>query len=118
MDSKNTERMFASIDGMRVEEILRYFADDIEFQLGNNESICGKDAVRQGLTKFFSSIKGMRHSFSGIWSQDNVVICQSVAEYARMDEKVVALPCVSIFKYNGSLIIDYRVYIDISPVFA
>lgn len=118
MESKDIERMFASIDGMRVEEILGFFADDIFFQFGNNEPARGKDAVRQGISAFFSSIEAMRHSFTGIWAQDNTVICRSNAEYTRKDGRVVTLPCVSIFQYQGPLISDYRVYIDISPVYA
>jgi len=118
MDSKNIERMFASIDAMRVEEILSFFSEDICFQFGNNEPARGKDAVRQCISTFFSSIKAMHHTFTGVWAQGDHVICRSVVDYTRTDGKVVALPCVSILTYQGLLINDYGVYIDISPVFS
>jgi hypothetical protein len=32
------------------------------------------------------------------------------------DGKIISLPVVSVLKYRGNLIEDYRIYMDISPV--
>ena len=35
----------------------------------------------------------------------------------RLDGSVVSVPCCNVFRLDGGLIAQYRVYIDIGPVF-
>jgi hypothetical protein len=37
--------------------------------------------------------------------------------YRRLDGTSIWLPCCNIFRYSGALIADYRVYMDIAPVY-
>ena len=115
---ENIDRIFAGIDAMRVDEFLGFLTDEVHLRFGNAPPATGKAAVREALTAFFSSIQGLRHIVTGKWKEGDTVICRCDVEYTRMDGKVVTVPAVSILECQGQLISDYRIYIDISPVYA
>ena len=38
--------------------------------------------------------------------------------YERLDGQRLSLPCANIFRLRDGLIADYRIFMDINPVFA
>ena len=38
--------------------------------------------------------------------------------YTRKDGRKVAVPCVNVFGMEGDKIRDYKIFIDVSPVYA
>ncbi|MEA2564875.1 MAG: hypothetical protein QOD49_52, partial [Actinomycetota bacterium] len=62
-----------------------------------------------------------RHEIHDIWhaAEDaDVLIARMTVHYTRLDGSSIGLPCCNIFRMRGDLIADYRVYMDINPVFA
>jgi hypothetical protein len=47
-----------------------------------------------------------------------VVIVELAVEYTRKDGKMVTLPCANIFRMDGLLVRDYRIFMDVSPIYA
>ena len=61
---------------------------------------------------------GRRHPLRGYWEQASTAIVKLEVEYTRKDGRKLTLPCTNIFEFDGDLISDYRIYMDIGPVFA
>ena len=78
----------------------------------------GRQATCDSVAGFFSSINGLRHTVIDIFQQENVITVELSIDYTRKDGKVVTLPCANIFRMEGPLVRDYRVFMDVTPIFA
>ena len=110
------KRLFAAIDNKDADGFVSFLSEDACFRFANAPVICNKKDIRNAVALFLSGIKSLRHSISGVWEQDNVVICEGEVKYTRHNGSELALPFVDIFRMNGDLIADYRVYMDISAL--
>ena len=46
------------------------------------------------------------------------MICEMQVTYERHDGTRLTLPCLNVFRFREGRIADYRVYMDLNPVFA
>ena len=109
-------QLFESLDAMDTEGFLRFFADDARFRFGNEQTVTGKDDIRKAVEDFFSSIGGLKHRILETWVHAETVICQGEVTYTRTDNTKVTLPFVNIWRMEGDRIIEYLIYIDITPL--
>ncbi|WP_341317561.1 nuclear transport factor 2 family protein [Paraburkholderia sp. IMGN_8] len=117
--ARNVEPMFSAIDAMDVEGFLSNLAENVTFQFGNAPALVGREAVREGVVAFFSSIAALRHEMTGKWEADEITILRFMTYYTRHDHNEVEVPCAVILHHaENTLIDDYRIYIDLAPVFA
>ncbi|WP_321967830.1 nuclear transport factor 2 family protein [Burkholderia cepacia] len=113
------DNMFSAIDRKDVEGFVSHLADDVVFQFGNAPEMRGREVVAGAVTDFFGRIAGLRHVQTGNWEIDQHSICRFMTYYRRLDGNEVSAPCAVILHHeNGGLIDDYRIYIDLAPVFA
>ena len=47
-----------------------------------------------------------------------MVVAELLLHYTRLDEAKLTLPCCTVFRLRDGLIADYRIYMDISPMYA
>jgi hypothetical protein len=78
----------------------------------------GRDAIEAAIAGFFTTIKGISHNVVGQWDVDDTTIVQFEATYRRMDDRRVTVPAVTVYRRGGDLIDDYRIYVDLTPVYA
>ncbi|AQV94161.1 nuclear transport factor 2 family protein [Cupriavidus necator] len=113
------EDMFAKIDAMDLKGFSRHLAQDVVFQFGNAPALRGREAVEEAIAGFFSSLAALRHELTGKWVAGNVTVLRFMTYYVRHGRPEVSVPCAVILQRDPSgLIGDYRIYIDLSPVFA
>ena len=112
------EQLFADIDSMEPERFAAHLADDVTMRFGNAEPIHGRDAARSAWAAFCDELRGVRHDVLGQWKVDEVTIVEATVTYTRHDGGQVTVPVVTIYRERGSLINDYRIYIDLAPLFA
>lgn len=111
--------MFADIDRMDADAWARYLAPDAVMRFGNGDPVHGRDACRDALAAFYGQIAGLRHHLIDSWEHGDATIVEANVTYTRTDGGEVTVPVVTIYRTNGNhLIADYRVYIDLAPVFA
>jgi ketosteroid isomerase-like protein len=111
--------LFATTDQKDVEANAAHLTEDVELRFGNNEPVIGKDAYMAMSRDFFASLKGLRHEIHSIWAVDgNVVITEMTVHYERLDGQRLSLPCANIFRLRDGLVADYRIFMDVNPVFA
>lgn len=112
------QQLFQSIDAMDTPKFMTYFAEGAQFRFGNAPPAIGKDAIQKAVDGFFTTIKRIRHNILNTWTHPDTVILQGEATYTRHDDSQLTLPFVNIFGMKDSLIKDYLIYMDITPLYA
>jgi ketosteroid isomerase-like protein len=112
-------QMFDDIDRMDAAAWATYLAPDAVMRFGNADPVHGREACRDALAAFYGQINGLSHQVIEQWEHGDATIVEANVTYTRTDDHEVTVPVVTIYRTNGQdLIADYRVYIDLAPVFA
>lgn len=108
-----------AIDTRDVEQLVPFFAPDAAFTYGNNPPMVGHDGIRAGIGAFYAGIAGISHTvpFQHRPSDDTLAV-EFLTTYTRLDGQAVTLPGLGVFELEDGLIQNYRVYADVTPVFA
>ncbi len=113
------DRLFADIDRMEPDAFAQHLAEDVTMRFGNAPELHGRDACRQVWADFCGLVDGVRHAVLHVWEHDDTTIAQTDVTYTRKDGRDVTLPVVTIYRTrDDGLIADYRVFLDLTPVFA
>jgi hypothetical protein len=118
-----TRRVFEIVDAMDAAGLAALFTPDGSFRFGNAEPVVGRDAIERAVGGFFGTIRGLKHRILGVWdgTWEHGVVRSVEAEvlYTRKDGSQTApLPVTSTMRFKGDLIHDYRIFADVSPLFA
>ena len=112
------EQLFADIDSMEPDRFAAHLAEDVTMRFGNANPIHGREAVRNAWAAFCKDLRGLRHELIERWKVDEATIVEATATYTRRDDSQVTVPVVTIYRERGGQINDYRIYIDLAPLFA
>ena len=112
------ELLGGAIDAKDSELFASYLTEDGIFRFGNAEPVKGRRAVADYVAAFFNMIKGSEHRVVNFWEQGDNVIWQGEVDYTRLDGKKVKVQFTNIFYMKDSLIDQYLIYIDNTPLFA
>jgi hypothetical protein len=112
--------VFGIIDRSDAAGFAALFAAKGSIQFGNAEPMVGPEAIRTGVAGFFTTIAGLSHRVLGHWeSGDGRTVIELDVSYDRLDSKTVTIPAaVTWHRDRDGLFDDYRVYYDITPVYA
>jgi hypothetical protein len=65
------------------------------------------------------TVDGVAHDVVAQWDVGDATIAETNVTYTRKDGRDVTVPVVTIYRPgDGAAIRDYRVFIDLTPVFA
>lgn len=95
-----------------------YLTEDGSFCFGNLDPAVGRSAIVAAVTAFFATIAELTHEVLGVWVDGDVVVCEMTVTYQRLDGRSVTLPACNVFRMRGELVHDYRVFIDVGPLYA
>ena len=112
------DELFAAVDDMDTDTFLTFLSDDVSFRFGSAPVAEGKQAVGEAVSAFFGAISGLRHTIARSWGADDTLACEGAVRYTRHDGSEIEIPFVNVFETADGLIEDYRIYIDIAPLFA
>lgn len=112
------KELFETVDAMDAGAFARFFTEDGVFRFGNAPSVSGRDEIARSVDEFYSALSSLQHQILDVWEQDDVVISEVEVTYNRKDGARIDLPASTIARCDGDLISDYRIYMDISPLFA
>ena len=85
---------------------------------GNAETVVGRDNVRDVWAGFCDGIAGVSHDVIEQFEHGPATIVESTVTYTRKDDSTISLPVVTIYRGDGDLIEDYRIFMDVAPLFA
>jgi hypothetical protein len=109
---------FDDVDNMRLEGLTSRLSDNVVVRFGNNPPAHGKEQVATNISRFWSMIAGIKHTFVNQWEVDETGIVEAEIDYLRKDGATVKVPCTTILHRSDDLVDEVRVYIDLAPVFA
>ena len=110
--------LFATVDRMDAAGFTKYFTDDGLFRFGNAPTPKGRPEIATAVEQFFGSIKSLEHRIIETWRDGDAEIYEVEVTYTRHDDSKVDLTAACLFRMQGELIGDYRIYMDISPLYA
>ncbi len=116
--SRDIAAIFADIDAFDPDKFVAHLTPDAKFRFGNADPVTGRPAVKEGVAGFFSTIDGLTHHILNVYESGDTVIVQIDVEYRRRDGKSVTVPNADILVFDGDLVRDWQIYIDVAPVFA
>jgi hypothetical protein len=115
--------LFGAIDDMDAAALAKTFAEEGSFRFANGEPAVGRQGIEQAVGGFFSMIGGLSHEITGVWTGrwegGEVTSVESGVTYTRLDGSLVGpLPATTAIRRRTEEIQDYRIFMDVSPVFA
>jgi SnoaL-like domain len=116
--SRDVAKIFADIDAFDPDKFVAHLTPEVVFRFGNADPAIGREAVKEGVGGFFSTIAGLSHHLLKSWDVGDTTIVQIDVEYHRHDGKSVTIPNVDVLIYDGDLVRDWQIYIDVAPVYA
>jgi hypothetical protein len=109
---------YAAIDAMRLDEFAAGLTPDVEVVVANNPAMKGRQAAKEGIGYFFSTIQGLKHNFVNVVEGQGLTFLEANVEYLRKDGKAVVIPVVTVLERSGGLVKALRIYFDVAPVYA
>jgi limonene-1,2-epoxide hydrolase len=67
------------------------------------------------------TVASLSHELLAVWRVEQpepAVLCEMAVTYRRHDGSRLTLPCLNVFRLRDGRIADYRIYMDVNPVFA
>ena len=110
--------LYADIDAMRLDAFAASLAPDVRVVVGNNPVMEGRQAAKEGIGYFFSTIKGLKHHLVNVVESNGLTFLEANVEYLRKDGKTVTIPVVTVLERSGELVNSLRIYFDVAPVYA
>ena len=109
--------LFTAIDAKDTERFLGFLTDEASFRFGSAPAVQGKEAIHSAVDGFFSSIAGLSHDLARSVAEDDVVVCEGEVTYTRHDATTITLPFINVFEFDGELISNYKIYMDVGPLY-
>jgi limonene-1,2-epoxide hydrolase len=110
--------LLGAIDAMDVDGFVAHLAEDVRFRFGNGAAVTGREAVRNAVCGFFTTVRGLRHEILTECTDGDLRVLETAVTYTRLDGADVTLPVVSVVGLRDHLVTDYRIYVDLAPVYA
>jgi hypothetical protein len=113
------DTLFSDIDSLDPDRFAAHLAEDVQFRFGNARPVVGRDAVRDTWAEFCTTVDGVEHHPLAQWDVGDAVVAEADVVYTRKRGDRVTVPVVTIYRNGGDgLIEDYRVFIDLAPLFS
>lgn len=113
----DTTALFAAIDRKDVAAFVSCLTTDAVFRFGSAPEVAGSDAIAAAVGGFFDSIAGLSHAVHKILWNGETQVCEGEVTYERHDGSTLTVPFVDVFEYEGELISQYKIYIDIGELY-
>lgn len=114
----DTTALFAAIDRKDTASFVAALTDDAVFRFGASPPAQGREAVAAAVDGFFGTIAALSHTVNKVLWDGATQVCEGEVTYERHDGSKITLPFTDVFEYSGDLIAQYKVYMDIGPLYA
>jgi limonene-1,2-epoxide hydrolase len=112
------ETLFASMIAQDWDTFKSCLTDDVMYRVGSSDPVYGPDAVAGFLQDFYTQVQMQQPDIRQILEPEGQVIFEFEAHYLRLkDDKIVNFACTDILRMKDDKIREWRVYVDISPLY-
>ncbi len=112
------DALFSAIDRMDAVGFVSHLTDDARFVFGNQPEVRGGDAIRAAVQGFFDLLGGVSHSIGAVVESSGLVALEGTVTYRRNDGSTLSLPFADFLFFRDGRVSDYRIYIDVTPLWA
>jgi hypothetical protein len=113
------DTLFADIDSLVPAAFAAHLAEDVRMRFGNADPVHGRAACEETWAGFCGSVSAVTHAVRNQWPVGGATVVEAEVTYGRLDGSEVTVPVVTIYEVGADeLITDYRIYIDLAPLFA
>jgi limonene-1,2-epoxide hydrolase len=112
------QELFGAIDGQDADRFVSFLTPEASFRFGSAPAVTGRSTIAEAVRGFFATIAGCRHRLANTWAGDETLVCEGEVTYRRHDGSEITLPFVNVFGMEGELIADYKIYVDIGPLYS
>lgn len=116
--SLDTGGLFAAIDANDSAAFVSFLTDDAVFRFGSAPPVHGREAIRAAVGGFFGTIAGCSHNIQKTLQDASTLVCEGEVTYRRQNDTEITLPFTDVFEYEDDLVAHYKIYMDISPLYA
>ena len=117
-EQSTLRNLFAAIDEKDTTAFVAFLTEDARFRFGSAPAATGRDAISAAVDGFFQSIAGLRHRIDLTLREGDTLVCEGQVTYTRHDGSELALPFANVFAMDDGRIADYKIYMDIGPLYA
>jgi ketosteroid isomerase-like protein len=110
------EEVYEAVDGKDVTVVDRLFTEDTSLKFNYHPAVVGRDAVREAMKHFWSTVAAMKHTFHTVVEQGNAAALEATCTYTKLDGTVVSLPVVTVIDRRDGMVAAQRIYIDMAPL--
>jgi hypothetical protein len=117
-DTQWIYEFFRSADSLDLDRLAAHMTEDSRLTFANSPVALGKEAFRNTIGGFWTTIKGMSHSISGAWSLHGgrVGIAEMLVMYTRHDDSLLVAKTCTVLRRRGDKVHDMRIHIDASQL--
>ncbi|MCH9695953.1 MAG: nuclear transport factor 2 family protein [Gammaproteobacteria bacterium] len=109
--------LFEAIDNKDAAGFAAYLTDDASFRFANAPAVKGREAIIEAVSNFFESIAASQHHVAKSIMTSSTLVVEGEVTYTRISGSKLTVPFADVFEFNGSLICDYKIYIDIGQLY-
>jgi ketosteroid isomerase-like protein len=115
-NSSRVSDLFSAIDAKDTSGFLAFLTPDARFRFGNAPVVQGREAIGEVVGGFFASIEALEHDVGKTWSDETSIVCHGEVTYTRKDGSQLTVPFADVFGFQGDLIDEYLIHIDVSQL--
>lgn len=93
---------------------------DATFRVGSQPVVQGRTAIHASVSQLFAAMNSIRHETIRIWSDTEPAVVEAVVHFETKAGAQHALPYINLLRLAATQdrIADYRIHIDLGPIFA
>ena len=115
---RDTGGVFAAIDANDAAAFVGFLTDDAVFRFGSAPPVHGRAEIEAAVAGFFGTIAGCSHKIIKTLGSGATLVCEGEVTYRRHNGTEITLPFTDVFEYDGDLIAEYKIYMDIGPLYS
>ena len=119
-DENTVRQLFAALDSGDIASALSLMTEDVAFRFGSAEPTIGKAAIANNAAAMATVVESLSHQLDAVWTVEqpqSAMLCEMAVTYRRHDGSQITLPCFNVFRLQRGRVADYRIYMDVNPVF-
>jgi ketosteroid isomerase-like protein len=110
--------VYEAVDSKDEQRLARFLSENCTFVYANSDPVTGRENIAASSKNFMALIAGIKHQLLDVWTFDDVIVSRLEVTYTRKDKSTLTVPAVTIWRTRNRQINDYRIYIDVAPLFA
>lgn len=109
--------VYKAVDSMDEQRLASFLTEKCTFVYANSAPVIGRANAAASSKKFLDLLAAIKHELLEVWGLDDVIVSRIRVTYTRKDGSTLTIPAATIWRVSDRQIDQYRIYVDIGPLF-